>query len=99
MQVEGPWPNPVTSAGGEFRIYLMSDLEVVAKLYDARGSLIESTSLGLLQSTGPQDSPDTVPHAWKWPDTSSSGRLPSGIYWLEFGASGYKVTRKLTLIH
>jgi aminopeptidase N len=100
IQVKGPWPNPVQGIEAEFRIYLTSDLQVVAKLYDGRGRLLEKTDLGTLATTGPADDPETMPHIWTWPGaTTGSARIPTGIYWLEFSAGDARAVRKLTLLH
>ena len=67
LQVVGPWPNPVQAPGGEFMLYLMSDMEVTVKWYDARGSLLGDSNLGRLSATGAPGDPDTQPHLWPWP--------------------------------
>jgi len=94
LQVVGPWPNPVMAPEGEFMLYLMSDMEVTVKWYDARGSLLGDSNLGQLSATGAPGEPDTQPHLWPWP----SGRLAAGVYWVEFNAPGARLVRKLTLL-
>ena len=99
LQVEGPWPNPVSAAGAEFRIYLTSERKTTAKLYDTRGRLIHEEDLGILAATGPRDDPATEPHVWNWPFTGGTARLAAGVYWVEFNASGARAVRKLTLLN
>ncbi len=99
LQVVGPWPNPITAAGAEFRIYLMMDREVIARIYDARGRLVEESPLGNLAATGPMDDPASEPHLWTWPDAAGAARIPAGVYWAEFEASGVRAVRKLTFLH
>ncbi|MEN8005603.1 MAG: M1 family metallopeptidase [Candidatus Krumholzibacteriota bacterium] len=98
LQVAGPWPNPVTTAGAEFRIYLTSNRKTIAKLYDMRGRLIHEADLGTLAATGPSDDPASEPHVWSWPFAGGSGRLAAGVYWVEFTAEGARAVRKLTLL-
>ncbi len=99
LSVEGPWPNPVMADGAEFRIYLTSERKTTAKLYDTRGRLIHEEDLGILAATGPRDDPATEPHVWNWPLTGGAARLPAGVYWVEFNASGARAVRKLTLLN
>jgi len=98
LQVVGPWPNPVPFTGAEFRIFLMSEREVIAKLYDVRGRLVGDTNLGFMAATGPANDPDSVPHVWAWPGTEGAPRLPAGVYWAEFNASGARAVKKLTYL-
>jgi aminopeptidase N len=98
LQVDGPWPNPVSPTGGKFSIYLTAESEVVVKMYDIRGRLLNKDDLGTLPVTGPSDNPDTAPHIYNWPEAATAARLASGVYWLEFEAAGSRITRKLTFI-
>ena len=99
LEITGPWPNPVSTAGAEFRIYLTSSSKAIAKLYDARGRLIHELDLGNLTATGPRDEPDSVPHVWDWPLSGGSNRLAAGIYWVEITASGARAVAKMTLLN
>jgi hypothetical protein len=98
LEVTGPWPNPVTTAGAEFRIYLTSGRETIVKTYDVRGRLQGESNLGSLAATGPVGETDTEPHLWTWPPAELAARLPAGVYWLEFDAAGSRAVRKLTLL-
>jgi aminopeptidase N len=99
LQAVGPWPNPVPATGAEFRLFLTSDREITAKLYDIRGRIVESTGMGLLAATGPQSDPEAEPHVWTWPPTEGAASLSSGVYWVEFTGSGARAVRKITFIH
>ena len=77
----------------------MSERQTTAKLYDTRGRLIHEVDLGILAATGPMDDPATEPHVWNWPLAGGTARLASGVYWVEFNASGARAVRKLTLLN
>ena len=77
----------------------MSEREVIVKLYDARGRLVDGANLGLMAVTGPANDPDSVPHVWAWPGTGGAPRLPAGVYWAEFNAAGARAVRKLTYLN
>ncbi len=98
LEVRGPAPNPVSGAGGIFRIFLMNQSEVVVNIYDARGHVIDSTDLGTLDATGPAGDETATPHTFCWPG-SGSRPMASGIFWLRFTAGKAQATCKLTLIH
>ncbi len=99
LQTVGPWPNPVSAMGAEFRLFLTSDRKIIAKLYDIRGRLVGNTNLGLLAATGPKNDPEAMPHIWTWPPPGTAAGLPAGIYWVEFTGSGARSVQKITFIH
>jgi hypothetical protein len=94
LQVRGPAPNPLGSAGAEFRLDLINDAYVVVKVYDTRGNLVDQADLGPLTATGT----DGVGHLWRWSPPSGAGTLPSASYWFEFRAGSARVVRRGTLI-
>jgi hypothetical protein len=97
--VDGPVPNPVSAGKAGFEIYLMSDSQVAVKIYDARGSLIDSESTGRLNATGPPEDEAARPHPWEW-DPYRGRRPASGVYWLEFAPdTGGRTVKKITLLH
>ena len=99
LQVSGPWPNPVSQAGAEFRVYLTSERKLTVKTYDVRGMLAFENQLGTLAATGPQTDPDAEPHIWTWSTDTGAARTPAGVYWLEFDGGNVRAVKKLTLIH
>lgn len=97
LEVVGPAPNPTGSSGSQFSIFLRDFSEVTVKSYDMRGKQIDERRLGRLDPTGAPDDPSGIPHRLFWPGPAGP-RCPSGVYWLEFEASGHRAVRKLTLL-
>ena len=98
MDVIGPWPNPWSSQGAEFRIYLLESADVSMSIYDARGRRIHQGGPGLLETTGPAHEVENTPHIWSFSPNEITG-LTSGVYWFEFRTGGHRSVRKTTFVH
>ncbi len=98
ITVEGPWPNPSTLAGADFRIYLLESADLSVNIYDVRGRKIPQSRIGWLDATGSSQEPDSTPHLWHFSPAEVDG-MAAGVYWLEFLASGHRVVRKTIFIH
>jgi aminopeptidase N len=99
LSVGGPAPNPVTAERADFELFLTQDSQVLAKMFDTRGRLIEEFDLGRVENTGPASDPQSVPLTWTlWPGQLEP-RPAAGVYWLEFRAGNSRAVRKLTLLH
>ncbi len=91
VAVAGPWPNPLGGDGGRFTITPLGDGPVTVRVHDARGRLAAAHDLG--EHTGGEA------FTWDWRPASDDARpLPSGVYWLEFRASGGRAVRKAVLV-
>ena len=97
MQVNGPAPNPVGSAGTSFMILLTRDTELTVNAYDTKGRLILSEDLGLLHGTAPEGLPIAPGNIWDWVPAAGD-QLPSGLYFFEFTGSGERQVLPLTLV-
>jgi len=99
LKVLGPAPNPVSTAGADFEVYLLESAPVTARLFDVRGRLLTSWDLGVLTATGSADDPESLPHIWSLSsDDFDAGQIASGIYWLEFRGPGSRDIRKLAFV-
>ncbi|MGD9548622.1 MAG: M1 family metallopeptidase [Candidatus Krumholzibacteriia bacterium] len=97
LEVVGPAPNPAGSSGSQFSMFLREFSEVNVNAYDVRGIEIDETPLGELEPTGAPGDPAGEPHRFTWPRPDGPP-CASGVYWLEFEASGHRVVRKVTLL-
>lgn len=99
LTVRGPAPNPIGAAGGRFELFLTRPATVLVRVFDVRGRLLQTRTLGPLAATGLAADPLSEPHAISWPETGDIRPLPaSGVVWLEFVAGNQRVVKKAVLV-
>lgn len=88
-----PRPNPALDEV-TLAFFLAAADRVTGRVYDVRGRLVRTSSLGLQPATT-----EASPNAWIWDGRDQDGRrVAAGVYWLELRTLDDRTVRKVTLV-